>query len=101
MDKVTYSSDTTAAVPGANLTVARRSLGATGNSTSGYLGGGSTDAPQGGAKSLMDKVTYASDTTAAVPGANLTYNAGSGIAASSSRANGLPTVGFTPAPVIV
>jgi hypothetical protein len=33
MDKVTYSSDTTAAVPGAALSVARYSLAATGNST--------------------------------------------------------------------
>jgi hypothetical protein len=42
MDKVTYSSDTTAAVPGANLSVARSSLAATGNSTAGYFGGGSS-----------------------------------------------------------
>jgi hypothetical protein len=41
MDKVTYSSDTTAAVPGANLSLARRyQHGATGNSTNGYFGGG-------------------------------------------------------------
>jgi hypothetical protein len=40
MDKVTYSSDTTAAVPGANLSVARYGLAATGNSTAGYFGGG-------------------------------------------------------------
>jgi hypothetical protein len=33
MDKVTYASDTTAAVPGANLSVARGQLAATGNST--------------------------------------------------------------------
>ena len=32
MDKVTYASDTTAAVPGANLSVARSGLAATGNS---------------------------------------------------------------------
>jgi hypothetical protein len=37
----------------------------------------------------MDKVTYASDTTAAVPGANLTV-ARRFIAASSARANVLP-----------
>jgi hypothetical protein len=40
MDKVTYASDTTAAVPGAALSVARRYLAATGNSTAGYFGGG-------------------------------------------------------------
>ena len=35
MDKVTYSSDTTAAVPGAALSAARYYLAATGNSTAG------------------------------------------------------------------
>ena len=84
MDKVTYSSDTTAAVPGANLSVARGFLAATGNSTAGYFGGGYST----GIESTMDKVTYSTDTTAAVPGANLSvgrYN----LAASSSR-NALP-----------
>jgi hypothetical protein len=66
MDKVTYSSDTTAAVPGAALSAARYYLAATGNSTAGYFGGGDP-----GPRSTMDKVTYASDTTAAVPGAAL------------------------------
>ena len=61
----------------------------------------------------MDKVTYSTDTTAAVPGANLTRDDDNrnGLAASSARANALPvveppaptptsqTVG--PAPVIV
>ena len=67
MDKVTYASDTTAAVPGANLTVARFNPAATGNSTAGYFGGGYS----GSFNSTMDKVTYSSDTTAAVPGASL------------------------------
>jgi hypothetical protein len=40
MDKVTYSSDTTAAVPGAALSVASYYVTATGNSTNGYFGGG-------------------------------------------------------------
>ena len=39
--------------------------------------------------SIMDKVTYASDTTAAVPGANLSWHV-SALAASSAGANGLP-----------
>jgi hypothetical protein len=85
MDKVTYSSDTTAAVPGAALSVARYYLAATGNSTAGYFGGGA--AP--GTSSTMDKVTYSSDTTAAVPGAALSV-ARYGLAASSARANALP-----------
>ena len=62
MDKVTYSTDTTAAAPGANLSVARVYLAATGNSTAGYFGGGSP-----GPTSLMDKVTYSTDLTAALP----------------------------------
>ena len=84
MDKVTYSSDTTAAVPGANLSVARYYLAATGTSTNGYFGGGAPVA-------TMDKVTYSSDTTAAVPGANLSVPR-FGLAASSARANALPLI---------
>ena len=71
MDKVTYSTDTTAAVPGANFSLARYSTGATGSSTHGYFGGGWTNP---GLRSTMDKVTYSTDTAAAVPGANLTAN---------------------------
>ena len=71
MDKVTYSSDTTAAVPGANLSVARYGLAATGNSTAGYFGGGQPSSAPSGRISTMDKVTYSNDTTAAVPGAPL------------------------------
>ena len=69
MDKVTYSSDTTAAVPSANLSFARRFVGATGSQTHGYFGGGTTT--PGSVTASMNKVTYLSDTTAAVPGANL------------------------------
>ena len=99
MDKTTYSSDTTAAVPGANLSVARYGLAATGNSTHGYFGGGS-NIPGPSVRSTMDKVTYSSDTTAAVPGANLSV-ARSHLAASSSRANALPTTSSSSDPVIV
>jgi len=84
MDKVTYSSDTTAAVPGANLTVARRQLAATGNSTHGYFGGGGSPSL---AVSTMDKVTYSSDTTAAVPGANLNFSR-RGLAATGNSTHG-------------
>jgi hypothetical protein len=68
MEKVTYSSDTTVAVPGANLIVARQYLAATGNSTAGYFGGGNAYPIH---RSTMEKVTYASDTRAQVPGAAL------------------------------
>ena len=68
MEKTTYASDTTAAVPGANLTAEVSEFAGTGNSTHGYFGGGRNPSTT----AQMDKVTYASDTTAAVPGANLT-----------------------------
>ena len=45
MDKVTYASDTTAAVPSANLSLERYGVAATGNSTHGYFGGGRTPGP--------------------------------------------------------
>jgi hypothetical protein len=92
MDKLTYSSDTTSAVPGANLSVARYSLAATGNSTAGYFGGG---AP--GPLSTMDKVTYATDTTAFTPGANLSSTRYR-LAASSPRANALSSILSSPLP---
>jgi len=72
MDKTTYSTDTTAAAPSANLSAARQYLAATGTSTAGYFGGGvGPGSPS--MKSIMDKVTYSTDTIEAVPGANLSY----------------------------
>jgi len=44
----------------------------------------------------MDKTTYASDTTAAVPGAALSL-ARTGVAGSSARANALPSAASLPA----
>ena len=88
MEKVTYSSDTTAAVPGAALSVGRRGIAATGNSDAGYFGGGLS--PGSAIYSTMDKLTYSSDTTAEVPGAALSVARWS-LAALSSRANALPT----------
>ncbi len=73
MDKLTYASDTSAAIPGAALSAARYSLCATGNANAGYFAGGDST-PGGsysGAGTIADKVTYASDTTARVPSADL------------------------------
>ena len=98
MDKVTYSTDTTAQVPGAALSAARQALVATGNLTNGYFGGGYN--PN---YSTMDKVTYSNDTTAAVPGAALSSTRGIA-AASSGMANGLlqpPAATPTPGPANV
>ena len=69
MDKTSFADDTTAAVPGAALSVARNSLAATGNSDAGYFGGGTI--PVSVFYSTMDKLTYSDDTTAQVPGAAL------------------------------
>ena len=65
MDKLNYTNDTTAAVPGAALTGARYLLSAIGNDTQGYFGGGNPG-PNG---QITDKLTYATDTTAATPSA--------------------------------
>tara|TARA_B100000035_G_scaffold108555_1_gene92126 strand:- start:760 stop:4680 length:3921 start_codon:yes stop_codon:yes gene_type:complete len=75
MDKTTYSSDTTAAVPGANLTAGRHYLAATTSPSAGYFGGG-RDTVATPYHSLMDKLTYSTDTMAAVPGANLPQGRG-------------------------
>jgi hypothetical protein len=113
MQKVTYSSDTTAAVPGAFLSIARVALAASSaranalpaldppaatptpqtasglvpSPNTGYFGGGLVTF------STMDKVTYASDTTAAVPGANLTLSRYSLVATGNST-NGYFGGGF-------
>ena len=79
VDKCTYSADTTARVPGANLSLARSSFAGTGTSVAGYLGGGN-NAPF---YSTMDKITYSSDTTAAIPGAAL-YIARNALAATGN-----------------
>ena len=93
MDKIDYSNDTTAAVPGANLTFARSLLAATGSSTAGYFGGGMNS---GFANvSTMDKVTYSTDSTAAVPTAALsvarTYLAATGNSTAGYFGGGSPT----------
>jgi hypothetical protein len=95
MDKVTYSSDTTAAVPGANLSVGREQLAATGNSTSGYFGGGITGSPSSG-YSTMDKVSYSTDTRSTVATAALSV-ARSSFAATGNQSSGYFGGGTTPA----
>ena len=97
MQKITYATDTRTALPSSALSDERWGVSATGNSTDGYFGGGSSTS---GAVATMDKITYSSDTTAAVPGANL-ITARYRHAASSARANGLPTSLTTLFPVIV
>ena len=63
MDKITYSNDTTAYIPGANLSSTRYYFSATGNSTHDYFGDGIP-----GVVAVMDKTTYSS-----------IHNSGSGV----------------------
>ena len=87
MDKLTYSTDTTAFTPSANLSTARYELTATGNLTSGYFGGGYVASPFAVA-SRMDKLTYSTDATAFTPSANLT------VARTRLAATGNSTAGY-------
>jgi|TARA_B100000085_G_scaffold45305_1_gene38507 hypothetical protein len=67
MDKMTFSTDSTSAIPGGNLSSRRERLAATGNTTHGYFGGGQ-DSPE---YTTVDKLTYSNDTTAVAPSAAL------------------------------
>jgi hypothetical protein len=94
MDKVTYSSDTAAAAPGASLSAARYLNAATGNSTHGYFGGGA-EGPPISPVATMNKVTYSSDTISTVAGAALSV-ASRGVAATGNSTNGYFGGGLTP-----
>ena len=80
-----------------NVWISPSPAGSTPNT--GYFGGGGA-ALSPATFSTMDKVTYASDTTAAVPGASLS-GARYSLAASSARANALPATIAVPTPVVV
>ena len=86
MDKTTYASDTTAAAPGANLTLANSYLAATTSISAGYFSGGAVG---GTVFSRVEKTTYSTDTTAYTPGANLPI-ANYSHAGASARENALP-----------
>jgi hypothetical protein len=67
--KLTYSTDTSGG--GTSLSHRRYAHAATGNSTHGYFGGGYGSGYPFYTLSIMDKVTYSTDTTVATPTANL------------------------------
>ena len=71
-DRTTYSTETTAAVSGANLSQARYSLAAAGNTEKGFFSGGYT----GSYVATANRTTYSTETTAAVTGANLSQARG-------------------------
>ena len=66
VDRLDYSSDTTATAPKGNLTRARAWTGGAGNASYGYIGAGYFD-PGPYAGSTMDRIDYSNDTAAAVP----------------------------------
>ena len=85
-DKITFSTDTTAALTTANLSVARFRMQAGSNgSTKGYWAGGQT----GGPLSTTDKLTFSTDTTAALTGTSFSQDS----AAAGSDGNKLITLG--------
>jgi hypothetical protein len=79
-EKITFSTEATSLVPGANLSAARYSMGNVSNQTSGYALGG---AP--GPYSRVDKMTFSSETFAYTPGANLSV--AKGLVASTGNAS--------------
>ena len=66
VDRLDYSSDTTATAPKGNLTRARAYTGGAGNASYGYIGAGYFD-PGPYTGSTMDRIDYSNDTAAAVP----------------------------------
>jgi hypothetical protein len=70
-EKLTFSSDTIAASPSASLTLGRNSSTGVGNQNSGYIIAGADNNNPTPSISTTDKLTYSSDTTAAVPALNV------------------------------
>jgi hypothetical protein len=92
-DKLTYSSDATAAQTTANLSQARFYLaGVSGNSTKGYFAGGITGSTY---QSTADKLTYANDITTAQTTANLSQARGFLAGCSGDSTKGYFAGGFT------
>jgi hypothetical protein len=69
-DLLKFATDVMVACVGANLSVARNSLGGVGARTKAFFSGG--DPGGSSASAVTDKTTYATEVTAAVTGANLT-----------------------------
>jgi len=70
--KLLFASETGSFLPSTHLSTARSTdLGGYSDSTDGWTMGGYTGSPTFAAQSNTDRLTYASDTSVAVPGANL------------------------------
>ena len=69
VERITYATDTAATSTRGPLSLARQSLVAAGNTTDGWFAGGAVGAPTYATQSLVDRITYATDTaTASVRG---------------------------------
>jgi hypothetical protein len=64
VDRITYATDTATASVRGPLSVGRYKLAAAGNTTDGWFGGGQVSG-LGDAVSIVDRITYATDTTTA------------------------------------
>ena len=85
VDRLDYSSDTTATVAKGPLTIAKEKTGSTTNTSHGYWTGGGT-----AGYTTVDRHDYSSDTTACATKGPLTFGS-LGHGAGSSRENNLPT----------
>jgi len=85
VDRLDYSSDTTATVAKGPLTTAKQFTGSTTNTSHGYWTGGGT-----AGITTVDRLDYSSDTTACATKGPLTFGS-LGHGAGSSRENNLPT----------
>lgn len=87
-EKVSYASDTATSIPGAAVSQERRTLMGVGNKDKGYAVGG---AVTGINYSIVDKITYSTETSVRIPAANLLATpAGVSVAAGA----GTPGFGF-------
>lgn len=94
-DRTTYSTETTAAVSGANLSQARAYAAAAGNSDKGFFSGGwSGTSPTATNQTTTGKTIYSTETHAAVSGANLSQ-ARNGLAAAGNSDKGYFSGGST------
>jgi hypothetical protein len=97
-DKLTYSTDSTAAQTTANLSQARRSFGGVSDGLiKGYFAGGDTN----NAVATAEKLTYSTDSTAAQTTANLTQARIGSTGCSGEGTKGYFTGGYTGAGVDV
>ena len=70
VDRIEYANDTATAVAKGPLTTTRKYLGATGNASFGYFGGGFN--PSNDAMSIVDRIDYSNDTATLSPKGPLT-----------------------------